>query len=150
MCNLLGFIYQKILDWLLMKVGPIGCPETSVRNYHYTLRNSPEESLSLLLRGESLTTCILTCLVAYSSVWDIIHQEHLHQPEQRAETHGCHLIKRLQLHLVRQFTSIFSPVCPIHNVARSSLPFHSLRISNVGEQRIIQTFLPSVIGISLA
>jgi hypothetical protein len=22
---------------------PIGCPETSVRNYHYSLRNDPEE-----------------------------------------------------------------------------------------------------------
>ena len=22
---------------------PIGCPETSVRNYHYALRNNPEE-----------------------------------------------------------------------------------------------------------
>jgi hypothetical protein len=24
-------------------LGPIGCPETSVRNYHYSLRNNPEE-----------------------------------------------------------------------------------------------------------
>jgi len=24
-------------------MGPIGCPETSVRNYHYWLRNNPEE-----------------------------------------------------------------------------------------------------------
>jgi len=24
-------------------MGPIGCPETSVRNYHYLLRNNPEE-----------------------------------------------------------------------------------------------------------
>jgi hypothetical protein len=29
-------------DSLLLNVGPIGCPETSVRNYHYFLRNSPE------------------------------------------------------------------------------------------------------------
>jgi len=26
------------------KMGPIGCPETSVRNYHYSLRNNPEEA----------------------------------------------------------------------------------------------------------
>jgi len=26
-----------------LKMGPIGFRETSVRNYHYTLRNSPEE-----------------------------------------------------------------------------------------------------------
>jgi len=25
---------------------PIGCPETSVRNYHYSLRNDPEEHSS--------------------------------------------------------------------------------------------------------
>jgi hypothetical protein len=28
------------------QIGLIGCPETSVRNYHYTLRNSPEERSS--------------------------------------------------------------------------------------------------------
>jgi hypothetical protein len=27
-------------------VGPIGCPETSVGNYHYSLRNNPEERSS--------------------------------------------------------------------------------------------------------
>jgi len=32
----------------------IGCPETSVRNYHYLLRNSPEERSSHLLRGLSV------------------------------------------------------------------------------------------------
>ena len=29
-------------------MGPIGCPETSVRNYHYTLRNIPEERRALV------------------------------------------------------------------------------------------------------
>jgi len=29
-----------------LKVGPIICPETSVRNYHYSLRNSPEDRIS--------------------------------------------------------------------------------------------------------
>jgi hypothetical protein len=24
-------------------MGPIGCPETTVRDYHYLLRNNPEE-----------------------------------------------------------------------------------------------------------
>ena len=27
-------------------MGPIGCPETSVRNYYYALRNNPEERSS--------------------------------------------------------------------------------------------------------
>jgi hypothetical protein len=30
------------------------CPETSVRNYHYTLRNIPEVHRSLALRSETL------------------------------------------------------------------------------------------------
>ena len=34
----------------------IGCPETSVRKYHYTLRNIPEKNRSLLLRGGSLVS----------------------------------------------------------------------------------------------
>ena len=29
-------------------MGPIGCPETSVTNYHHTLRNIPEERRSLM------------------------------------------------------------------------------------------------------
>jgi hypothetical protein len=37
-----------------LKMRTIGCPETSVRNYHYSLRNSPEESSSHLIRGGSL------------------------------------------------------------------------------------------------
>jgi hypothetical protein len=35
-------------------IGPICCPETSVRNYHYSLRNNPEECSSPLFRGGSL------------------------------------------------------------------------------------------------
>jgi hypothetical protein len=42
---------------------PIGCPETSVRNYHYTLRNSPEDSSSQLLRGGSLKSHIVLLLI---------------------------------------------------------------------------------------
>jgi len=37
-------------------MGPIGCPETSVRNYHYSLRNNPKERSNHLLRGVSLTS----------------------------------------------------------------------------------------------
>ena len=33
-------LWVKILT---LKMGHIGCPETSVRNYHYSLRNNPEE-----------------------------------------------------------------------------------------------------------
>jgi len=37
---------------------PTGCPETSVRNYRYWLRNKPEERSSQLLRGGSLKSLI--------------------------------------------------------------------------------------------
>jgi hypothetical protein len=35
-------------------MGLVGCPETSVRNYHFSLRSSPEERRLNLLRGGSL------------------------------------------------------------------------------------------------
>jgi hypothetical protein len=43
-----------------LKKGPIGCPETSVRNYHYALRNNPEEHSSHLSLGVELhvTPCV--------------------------------------------------------------------------------------------
>jgi len=37
-----------------MKIGPIDCPETSVINHHYSLRNNPEERSSHVLRDGSL------------------------------------------------------------------------------------------------
>jgi len=35
-------------------MGPIGCPETSAREYYYTLRDIPAGRRSQLLRGERL------------------------------------------------------------------------------------------------
>jgi len=43
-------------------MGPIGCPETWVRNYHYTLRNDPEEHISHLLRSGSLLGCYVVLI----------------------------------------------------------------------------------------
>ena len=45
---------RTFLDSWPLKMWPIDCPETSVRNYHYSLRNSPEERSSHPLRGWSL------------------------------------------------------------------------------------------------
>jgi hypothetical protein len=45
---------------------PIGLPATSVRNYHYSLCNDPEERSSQLLRGGSLTSRIDIWYVAKS------------------------------------------------------------------------------------
>jgi hypothetical protein len=43
-------------SWIFwpLKTGPIGCPETSARNYHDTLRSISEERKSRLLRSGSL------------------------------------------------------------------------------------------------
>jgi len=35
-------------------MGQIGCPETSAINYHYSLRNKPEQRSSHLLRSGNL------------------------------------------------------------------------------------------------
>jgi hypothetical protein len=43
----------SVPSWPL-KMRPICCPETSVRNHHHSLRNSPEERSSQLLRSEGL------------------------------------------------------------------------------------------------
>jgi hypothetical protein len=47
---------RKSYSWTScpLKMGPIGCLETSVQNYHSTLRNTPEERRSHLNRGGSL------------------------------------------------------------------------------------------------
>ena len=42
------------LDFLTLENGPIGFPETSVRNYQSKQRNSPEEGRSHLHRGGNL------------------------------------------------------------------------------------------------
>ena len=64
--NVLEWQWQMKLDlhfcwtsWPL-KMGPIVCPETSVRNCQSTLRNNPEERRSHLHRSESLKTFIAT------------------------------------------------------------------------------------------
>jgi hypothetical protein len=40
-------------------LGPIGCPQASVINYNYSLRNNPEDRSSQLLRGGRLNSYVL-------------------------------------------------------------------------------------------
>jgi len=47
-------------------MGPIVCPEMSVKNYHYTLRSSPEERSSHLLRGGTLKSLKLWKYMLYT------------------------------------------------------------------------------------
>ena len=65
-------------DWTEM--GPIGFPETSARNYHYALRDNPEERNSHLLRGRSLwsnTIAVIsnTFTLFSSIVWDVVQRQ---------------------------------------------------------------------------
>jgi hypothetical protein len=52
-----------------LKMGPLGCPEVSVRNYHSTLRTIRKQRRSHLHRGVSPEiTQFCTCLVVVSGV----------------------------------------------------------------------------------
>jgi len=44
------------------KMIPLSCPETSVRNYHHSLRHSPDERSSQLLRGRSVKWSVFAVL----------------------------------------------------------------------------------------
>jgi len=59
--------YQRLKTVYLshLKIGPIGCFETSVRNYHYSLRNCPEERSSHLLRSGSLKSRVVVFFNVY-------------------------------------------------------------------------------------
>ena len=59
--------YQRLETIYLshLKIGPIGCSETSVRNYRYSLRNCPEERSSHLLRSGSLKSRVVVFFSVY-------------------------------------------------------------------------------------
>jgi hypothetical protein len=42
---------NSLPDSRILMMGGISCSETSVKDYHYTMRNNPEECRSHLLRG---------------------------------------------------------------------------------------------------
>ena len=47
-CRRFETTYEFHLQGSHVKMGPTGCPETLVRNYHYSLRNTPEERNSYM------------------------------------------------------------------------------------------------------
>jgi hypothetical protein len=65
--NFLPTFWDNLLVPTPLKMGPIGCLEMSVRNYHYLLCNNPEGCRSHLLWGGSLKSCILCILAARQS-----------------------------------------------------------------------------------
>jgi hypothetical protein len=52
-----GFYF--LLGFLPLKMGPIGCPETRVKNYLCSLRNSPEGHISLLHHRRSIVLVLI-------------------------------------------------------------------------------------------
>jgi hypothetical protein len=48
-------------------MGPPGCPDASVRNYHHSLRNNSEERSSDLFRGGSLKSSVNAFCVHWHS-----------------------------------------------------------------------------------
>ena len=48
---------NPLVSYSNVKMGPMGCPKTSVRNYHSSLRNSPEARSSHLHRSRILKLC---------------------------------------------------------------------------------------------
>jgi hypothetical protein len=54
----------SFLDSWTLKLGPKSLPRTLVRNYHFSLHNSPEEHSSCILHGGSLKFNNLLCLTA--------------------------------------------------------------------------------------
>ena len=60
------------MNYWTLRMGPIGCPKTSVRNYHYSLPINSEERSSQLLRGgtwnhacNALLHMLLVCISIY-------------------------------------------------------------------------------------
>ena len=79
-CALLGCysssgVQKRILDpW---KMGPICCPETSVRNYHYSLRNNLEERSSDRERLQLVSAAGRTESFTSSSLFQARQTKHL-------------------------------------------------------------------------
>jgi len=57
---------KKLEIYLLLKMGPIGCQEMLVRNYHSTLLNIPEECWSHVHCNRSLKSCKKKIIYLYS------------------------------------------------------------------------------------
>jgi hypothetical protein len=65
------------------KMGPIGCPKTSVGNYHYSQRNNPKGRSYHLLRGGKLKSRLTECYEVWKGnkftvhlFWVIYFQSH--------------------------------------------------------------------------
>jgi len=66
--------YRRFRTTSWSHLQPVGCPETPVRNYHYSLCNSPEERSSLLHRDETMKWRIRPVFIeCYTSCWLVLY-----------------------------------------------------------------------------
>jgi len=109
-----------------LNIGPIGCPETSVRNYHYSLRNNPEERSSQTSVCHSLVALRISSN-GLISFWETdgfyTNQENPHilwNLQLR-----CHVYKNMTLGSI---CSHINPVSPLPNIFLRSLLILSSRL----------------------
>jgi hypothetical protein len=124
--NRSNFKGQESLDWVSWpsKMRPICCPETSVRNYHYSLRNKPQERSSHLLRGRSLKSRIIKPRL-HKATYSVLHVIHKPSPDSA-------VIRNIKLSLV---CIVLSPLTRIINFEERQWKFCVLH--NVGHQFMI-------------
>jgi len=58
-------------------MGPIGCPEMSVRNYHYLLHNIPEERSSHLHHGGSCVMYFMAVVAHLPLIECMLYWDHI-------------------------------------------------------------------------
>ena len=75
-----------------LRMGPIGCPETSVRNCHHSLRNNPEEnSFQALIVFVIVVLCCDVILATISNVNLVLYTKSYSNFKTYAYTYVCTL-----------------------------------------------------------
>jgi hypothetical protein len=87
-------------------LGPIGCTETSVRNYHYTLRNMPED------RTSHVDTITMVTLKLHSLETFLFQKGTRHAPYifMQSVPSPLHSIPLTDLHAIRISYVLMSPL----------------------------------------
>jgi len=115
-------------------MGPIDCPESSVRNYHHPLHNNPEERSYHLLRGGNLKSRLLNfyrrlgvdvlvfLYTEYKAARSSVTLVTVYQSTR------CRIpVTILWEHQISQtviFPSVYSSVIPLGHIGRNKNPVH--------------------------
>ena len=85
-----------------LKMGLTGCPETSVRYYHYLLRNNPEKRATHLIPAGSLYPCHSVHM--YWTVYPIMRYVYA---ERYSLSFGTYVLNGIPYHSVRMCRTVF-------------------------------------------